>query len=132
MSSSISALLYWVKHICTFTILPKMYFCMPPNFWPPFYTTSTQHTDFLFGPNLVSPKSLNNKFQIFPFTPYPLGAQNKFFFSSSSIQHIDRCTDANDHIYTSPSNPKHPYPQNSAIMTRNDDKWRISIQYLNV
>ena len=45
-----------------------------------FYTTYTQHTDFIFGPNLVPPKSLHNKFQIFHslFTPQVL-KKNKVF-----------------------------------------------------
>ena len=60
-------------------ILTKMYICTPPKFSVPFYTTYTQHTDFIFGPNLVSPKSPHNKFQIFSFTLYLPGAQNKVF-----------------------------------------------------
>ena len=56
-----------------------MYFCMPPKHLVPFSTTYTQHTDFIFGPNLVPPKSLNTKVEIFSFTLYPPGAPNKVF-----------------------------------------------------
>ena len=34
-------------------ILNKIHFCMPPELSAPIYTTSTQHTDFIPGPNLA-------------------------------------------------------------------------------
>ena len=111
-------------------ILTKMYFCMPSKLSAPFYTTYAQHTDFIFGPNLVPfPKSLHNKFQIFHslFTPQELKIR---FLSSSSIQ-----TDVQTQmtIFTCPLLILNtPYPKNSAIMTRDDNKWKLSIWYLHV
>ena len=67
-------MLVTIKDIST-----KMYFHMLPKLLAPFYTTYSQHKDFISGPHLVPPQSLHNKFQIFPFTPYPPGAQNKEF-----------------------------------------------------
>ena len=47
----------------------KMYFCMPPNI--SFYTTSTQHIDFIFCSNLVSPAwYVDYKYEAFLYTLY--------------------------------------------------------------
>ena len=66
-------------------VILKMYFCLPPNFQSPFYTTYTQQTDFLFGPN-VAPKGLQTiSFRFFHslFTPQELKIRG---LSSNSIQ----------------------------------------------
>ena len=43
-------------------ILTKNVFLYTPKLLVPFYTTYTQHADFLFGPNLVPARSPDNKF----------------------------------------------------------------------
>ena len=37
-------------------ILTKIHFCTPPELLALIYTTYTQHTDFIFSPNLVPSK----------------------------------------------------------------------------
>ena len=86
-----------------------MYFCMPPELSVPFSTTYTQHTDFIFGPNLVPPpKSLNTKVENFSFTPSPSGAPNKVF---ELLLNTHRPTDVQMQMTTfshPPSDPEHP------------------------
>ena len=109
-----------------------MYFNMPPKLLAPFSTTSTQHTDFIFCPNLApTPKSLNTKIENFPYTPSSSGAPYKVFELLLNT-HILRHTDANECIFAPLPILNTPYPKNSAMMTRSDLKWRISIWYLHV
>ena len=72
-------------------ILTKNVFLYAIKFSAPFYTTYTQHTDFLFGPNLVTQKSPDNKFKIFSFTLYPPGAQNKRCWALAVYRLTYRC-----------------------------------------
>ena len=67
-----------------------MYFHTPPNFQCHFFTTSTQHTDFIICSNLVSsPKSLNPENQNFP-----------YIFSSSGVPYKVSELLLNTHIQT--------------------------------
>ena len=86
-----------------------MYFCMPPKLSVPFSTTYTQHTDFIFCPNLApTPQSLNTKNENFPYTPSPSGAPYKVFelLLNTHIQtDVETQTNAFSHL---PPNPEHP------------------------
>ena len=105
-----------------------MYFCMPPETLAPFSTTSTQYTDFIFCSNLAStPMSLNTRIENFSYilsfseVPY-----NVFELLLNTHILTDVQMQMNTFLHL-PHVPEHLYPKNSAIMTRSDLKWRISI-----
>ena len=104
-------------------ITTKMYFCMPPKLSVPFSTTSTQHTDFIFCPNLAPiPKSLNTKNENFPYTPSPSGAPYKVFELLLNT-HIQTDVQMQMNAFSCPLLILNtPYPKNSAMMTRSDLK----------
>ena len=110
-----------------------MYFHMPPKLLAPFSTSSTQHTDFTFCPNLVPiPKSLNTKIENFPFTPSSSGVPNKVFELLLNT-HILTDVQMQMNAFLCPLLILNtPYPKHSAMMTRNGFKWRTSIWYLHV
>ena len=108
-------------------ILNKMYFCMPSKLQHHFLLLT--HNKLYFWSKFSPPKV--SKYQTWDFFIHslPPGAPNKVF----ELQlYTDRYTDANDCIYMPPPDPKYPYPKNSATVTRNGLKWRISILYLHV
>ena len=110
-----------------------MYFHTPPNVWHHFpLLTHNIHTLF-FCPNLVPiPKSLNTKGETFPFTPSPSGAPDKVFELLLNT-HILTDVQMQMNTFLHPlSDSKTACPKISAMMTRNDFKWRISIWYLHV
>ena len=57
----------------------KCIFICPQTFGPLLYYFHTTYRLPFWPTFSPPPKSLNNKFQIFPFNLYPLGAQNKVF-----------------------------------------------------
>ena len=60
-------------------ILTKMHFYTPLKFWH-WFILLTHNIHTIFGPNLVPcPRYTDNKYQIFSFTLYPPGAQNRSF-----------------------------------------------------
>ena len=87
-------------------VLAKMYFCTTPELSAPFYTTYTQHTYFILA----------------QFSPPPKVSHNKFLYT-----HTDRLQMQTTTFTSSLLILKTPYPKNSAIMTRNDNKWRVNI-----
>ena len=110
-----------------------MYFCMPPELLVSFSTTFTQHTDFIFCINLApTPKSLNTKIQNFSSTPSPSGAPYKVFELLLNT-HIPTDVQMQMNAFLHPLPILNTlYPKNSAMMTRSDLKWRISIWYFHV
>ena len=106
---------------------------MPPELLVPFSTTSTPHTDFILLCKFsLPPKVSKYKVEIFSFTLYPPGATNKVF---ELLLYTDTQTDVQMQMiaftHTLPI-LNTPYPKNSAIMTRMDEKLRTSIWYLQV
>ena len=124
---------YVQRLVITIKITTKMYFGMPSKLSAPFSTTFTQHADFIFCINLApTPMSLNTKIENFPFTPSPSGAPYKVFELLLNT-HIPTDVQMQTNAFSCPTpKPEHPYPKNSAMMTRNDLKRRISIWYLYV
>ena len=100
----------------------------------PFSTIYTQHTDFIFGPNLVPlPKSLNTKLEIFHSIFSSQKLQISFF---ELLLYTDIQTNVQMQIITftglSPNPEYLPIPKNSTIMIRHADKLRTFLMYLHV
>ena len=124
---------YVQRLVITIKITTKMYFCTPPKLSVPFSITYTQYTDFIFCTNLApSPKSLNTKNKNFSYISSPSGVPYKVFELLLNT-HIQTDVQMQTNAFSHPLlilNISHP--KNSAIMTRIDMKWRISIWYLHV
>ena len=125
---------YVQRLVTTIKITTKMYFHTPSELSAPFSTTYTQYTDFIFCTNLApSPKSLNTKNENFLYILSSSRAPSKVFELLLNT-HIQTDVQMQTNAFSCPpSDSKYPpYPKNSAIMTRSDMKWRISIWYLHV
>ena len=124
---------YVQRLVTTIKITTKMYFCMPPKFQHHFLPLYTQHTDFIFCTNLApSPKSLNTKNENLLYILSSSGAPSKVFELLLNT-HIQTDVQTQTNAFSCPLLIVNtPYPKNSAIMTRSDMKWRISIWYLHV
>ena len=71
---------YVQRLVITIKITTKMYFRTPPELSAPFFTTYTQHTDFIFCTNLApSSKSLNTKNENFSYIPSSSEVPSKVF-----------------------------------------------------
>ena len=124
---------YVQRLVIIIKVTTKIYFCTPPKLLVPFSTTSTQHTDFIFCPNLAPTlKSLNTKIENFPYTPSPSEAPYKVLSSCSIHTYWQMYRHKWMHFCASLLILNTPYPKNSAMMTRNDFKWRLNIWYLHV
>ena len=109
-----------------------MYFHTPSKLSVPFSTTYTQYTDFIFGSNLVPSKVSGQELSEFSIHSLPPGAPNKVF---KLLLYTDIKTDVQTQTitFTCPLPILNtPYPKNSAIMIRSDEKLRTSIWYLHV